>query len=637
MFYAQQENRRKRWYRLLSFGQGKLVLLAMLVVLSVLAFIAVVGFYTWRASDFDLSRVVSGSGESILYDAQNRPVGPLSDSSGLFVPWDEMPENLIDAFVAREDENFFEHSGIVYSSVLRSLIRNLLSMRYEQGASTITMQLTRNVYEMQDKTLDRKLLEAALAQRIEKKFDKPTIFTQYLNRIYYGQNCYGIGAAAQYYFGKRVRDLDLVECATLAGLVRGPSIFNPRHSMEDAMEVKEQTLDRMRELDFITEEEHTEAVAAPIRLAEGNGPAAVGGSYAMLWTNHELEGLQEEIGENAGGMAVVSNLNLPMQQYAEGALERSLMAVERPGLFPKEWEEQFKELDAETKANIAKVFTTAKRPAALKVRGQDNDLRDLLQCCVLVVDMRPNRRGRVFAVVGGRSSADGIDRWQGSLQPGRLAAPLVFSCACLPGGDNQHIVSRSAEVTGQRIGYDVVHSFFAGLKLGVELPPRERENELYNGLFVLKRLELARVLFDLVNEGRGYQLSLVDTIWSRGGAVLYRHEPERAPEYIRRESAVTVSRLAPFMSREGQPTVLHERLPGGCGQFSMVFNRNKLCTFVWMGFDDASAPVAENRVVQQLLSRASLCLARELYAAGRRVQQGQHPEVEEEKDVTKKP
>ncbi len=633
MFYSRQENRRKRWYRLLSFGQGKLVLLALVVVLAVLAFIGVVGFYTWRASEFDLARVVSGSGESILYDSQNRPIGPLSDSGGHFVPWDDMPDDLIDAFVAREDENFFEHSGIVYSSVLRSLIRNLLSMSYEQGASTITMQLTRNVYEMQEKTLDRKMLEAALAQRIEKKYDKPTIFTQYLNRIYYGQNCYGIGAAAQHYFGKRVRDLDLVECATLAGLVRGPSIFNPRHSMEDAMEVKEQTLDRMLELDFITVEEHARAVAAPICLAEGKGSVAGGGgSYATLWTNHELESLQEQIGENAGGMAVVSNLNLPMQQYAEGALERALMAVERPGLFPKEWVEQFRELDEETKANITKAFTAAKRPAALKVRQQDNDLRDLLQCCVLVVDMRPNRRGRVLSVVGGRSSADGIDRWQGSMQPGRLAAPLVFSCACLPGADGQHIVSRSAVVTGQGIGYEVVHNFFAGLKLGVELPPRERENELYDGLFTIKRLEMARVLFDLVNEGRGYKLGLIDSIWSRGGAVLYRHEPERAPEYIRRESAVTVSNLAPFITREAQPTVLHERLPGGWGQFSMVFSRNGLCTFVWMGFDDSKSPVAENRAVQQLLSRASLCLARELYAAGRRVQRGRQPAAEEEKE-----
>ncbi len=639
MFYSRQENRRKRWYRLLSFGQKRLVLLASLVVLSMLALIAVVGFYTWRASEFDLDRVVSGTGESLLYDADNRPIGPLSDNGGQFVPWDDMPDELINAFVAREDESFFAHSGIVYSSVLRSLIRNLLAMSYEQGASTITMQLTRNVYEMQDKTLDRKLLEAALAQRIEKKYDKPTIFTQYLNRIYYGQNCYGIGAAAQHYFGKHVRDLDLVECATLAGLVRGPSIFNPRRNMKAAMQVKRETLDRMLEMDFISEGQHADAVAAPIRLAgDGNAAAeASGASYATLWTKHELESLQDDIGENAGGMAVVSNLRLPVQQYAEGALERALMAVERPGLFPAEWEPQLKSLDDETKANVIKNFTNAKRPGCLKVRQQDNDLRDLLQCCVLVVDMRPNRRGRVLAVVGGRSAADGIDRWQGKLQPGRTAAPLVFSCACLPGEDGQHIVSRSASVTGQSIGYDVVHAFFSGLELGVELPPRERENELYDGRFTLKRLELARVLFDLVNEGRGYKLSLINTVWSRGGVILYRNEPERAPEYIRRESAVTVSRLAPFITKEGQPTVLHERLPQGWGQFSMVFSRNKACTFVWMGFDNPGTAAATNPAVQGLISRASLYLARELHSMARAAQQGKLPGQENGQENTPRP
>ncbi len=632
MFYSRQENRRKRWYRLLSFGHKRLVLLASLLVMALLAFITVVGYYTWRASEFDLARVVSGSGESLLYDAGNRPIGPLSDSGGSFVPWDDMPDDLINAFVAREDENFFDHNGIVYSSVLRSFLRNIVTMSYEQGASTITMQLTRNVYELQNKTLDRKLLEAALAQRIEKKYDKPTILTQYLNRIYYGQNCYGIGAAAKHYFGKAVRDLNLVECATLAGLVRGPSIFNPRRNMKAAMKVKQETLDRMLEMEFISDEQHTVAVSSPIRLAEEGraSDAAPGASYATLWTNHELESLQTEIGENAGGMAVVSNLNLTMQQHAESALERTLTAVERPGHFPVTWEDQLENLDDETRANTLKAFKAAKRPGCLKVRRQDNDLHGLLQCCVLVVDMRPNRRGRVLAVVGGRSSADGIDRWQGKLEPGRTAAPLVFSCACLPGEDGQHIVSRSALVTGQSIGYDVVRAFFDGLRLGIELPDRENEQELYEGRFTLKRLELARVLFDLVNEGRGYKLSLVDTIWSRGGIVLYRHEPERAPEYIRRESAVTVSRLAPFITREGQPTLLHERLPGGWGQFSMIFSRNKYCAFVWMGFDNPDSEAANHPVVQSLLSRASLYLVRELHSAAHRVNQGKAPEMTEE-------
>ncbi len=635
MFYAQRENRRKRWYSLLSFGQRKLLALAGLLAVIMLSGIGVLAFYTYRAMEFDLERVISGTSESRLYDADNREIGPLSSSGNRHAAWDELPENLINAFVAREDEKFFEHSGIVYSSVLRSLICNLTSMSYEQGASTITMQLTRNVFELQDKSLDRKLLEAVLAQRIEKRYNKATIFTQYVNRIYYGENCYGISRAAAHYFGKSVSELNLVECATLAGLVRAPSLCNPCHSMENAMGVKRETLARMLAQDFITQQQHDEAVAAPIELAPHDADDSFGGSYAILWTNHELEGLLSELGENAGGIAVVSNLKLPVQQYAEGAMERALQAVERPGVFPAAWEAQLSAVAAEAAAQ-KKSFTSANRPDALKVRKQDNDLDGLLQCAVLVVDARRNRRGKVLAVIGGRSAADGIDRWQGKLRPGRAAAPLVFSCACLPGEAEHHIVARSAEVTGMRLGYDVVHSFMESLGLELELPVRSNEKDLYNGLYDMKRLDLARLLFILNNQGRGYRLSLVNTIWSRNRVPVYSYEPEKAPEYIRRESAVTVSQLAPFVLEDGKPTVLNETLPDNRGQFTMVCNNNGVCTFVWMGFDDPGTPVAATRELRRLLSRASLYLAHEIHSQTRTILREERERKEKEEEEKKK-
>ncbi len=635
MFYSQRENRRKRWYSLLSIGQKKLLVLAGSVALLMLAGIGVIAYYTFRALEFDLSRVVSGTGESLLYDADNKIIGPLSASGNRFATWNELPRNLTNAFLAREDESFFEHGGIVYSSVLRALLRNIAAGRSKEGASTITMQLTRNVFELSDKTLDRKMLEAVLAQRVERHYNKATIFTQYVNRIYYGENCYGIARAAAHYFGKSVSELNLVECATLVGLVRAPSIFNPCNSMESAMTVKEETLDRMLELGYITQEERDAAVEAPIELADHDAQDAFGGSYAILWTNHELEGLLAELGENAGGIAVVSNLKLPVQQYAEVAMERALQAVERPGIFPAEWEPQHRDLAPDMLAAQKKSFTTAKRPDSLKVRKQDNDLRDLLQCSVLVVDARRNRRGKVLAVIGGRSAADGIDRWQGMLRPGRAAAPLVFSCACLPGEAGHHIVARSAEITGLRLGYDVVRSFMDSLKLGLELPGRAQERELYNGLYDMKRLDLARLLFILTNQGRGYRLSLVNTIWSRNRVPIYSYEPEKAPEYIRRESAVTVSRLAPFVQEEGKPTILNETLPDNRGQFTMVSNNNGVCTFVWMGLDDPQSPAASTRELRRLLSRASLYLAREIHAQTRAILRAEL-EAEEQKEAEEK-
>lgn len=618
MLFARNTNRRKHWYSLPVLNRKRLMLPFAVFLLFLFSALTVLIVYTWRAMQFDMERVVAHCGASVLYDSEHRPVASLGNEQNEFVPWSQFPQHLVNAFVAREDESFFEHSGVVYSSVLRSALSNILSMRYEQGASTITMQLTRNVYELSDKTLDRKLLEAMLAQRVERHFDKQTIFTQYLNRIYFGQNCYGIGAAARHYFGKPVSALSLPESAALAGLVRAPSLCNPRRSMENAMDVKRETLSRMLAEEMISQQEYDDAVAAPLTLATAEKGTWFNSSYPTMWVGRELDAIRPLLGENTRGMSVVSNLNLSIQQYLEQACERALSAVETPGVFPTAWD-SLPEGDETTVANLKKAFRTMRRPAGLKVRGADNDFSGVLQCCALVVDGRRNRRGNVLAVVGGRSAYDGIDRWQGELIPGRTFAPFLFCCACLPGGDDLHIVARNSEVTGLRLGYDVVRSFFDSLNTETELPPREREKDLYNGLFSLRRLTLARLLFDVQNMGRNYKLSLIRDVWSNGQKALYAYEPEKAPEYIRRESAVAVSRLAPFICVEGKPVVLNETLPGNNGQWTMVCNERGVAVFVWMGMDDCGNPVAATPELQRLLSRASLYLAREVHTAAREI------------------
>lgn len=622
MFYSQTPNRRKHWYSMLSIGQRKLLLLMGVFIALLLVALAVLVFYTCRAMQYDMSRVTSGCGVSVLYDSGNRPVANLTGSEGEYVPWNQFPKHLVNAFVAREDESFFEHGGVVYSSIIRSVLANMTAMSYEQGASTITMQLTRHVFELSGKTMDRKMLEAMLAQRIERHVDKQTIFAQYLNRIYFGQSCYGIGAAARHYFGKPVSELNLVECATLAGLVRAPSLCNPRRSMNNAMGVKKETLTRMLDLEFISQEQFDAAVAAPIVLVPAEKATLTNSSYASMWAGRELDTLRSELGDSTRGLSVVSNLDLDIQQYLEQATEKALSAVEREGQFPQEWE-ALAGADADAVAQMKKSFMSAKRPAGLKVRGNDNDVTGTLQACVLVVDTRRNKKGNVLGVVGGRSVADGVDRWQQRIIPGRAMAPLLFCCACLPGGDDMHIVARNSEVTGLRLGYDVVRSFFESLKLGIDLPPRERERDLYNGIFKLKRLDLARLLFDIQNQGKGYKLSMVQTIWSNSGKALYAYEPEKAPEYILRQSAVAVSRLSPFVYTEGKPLVLNETLPQNHGQWSMVCNERGVTVFVWMGLDDASSSVAASPELRRLLSRASLYLARDVHAKSRAVLKAQ--------------
>lgn len=627
MFYAQGENRRKRWYRLLTIGQKKLLTLAVLLGGCGVLFLGTLVFYTARAMQFDLNAVVTQPGSSMLYDANNRLIASLSGEENAPLQWEELPENLVNAFVAREDEAFFDHNGVVFSSVLRSVLRNMSSLRYEQGASTITMQLTRNVFELHDKSLDRKLLEALLAQRIERQYDKHTILTQYLGRIYFGQNCDGLRAAARRYFDKEVKKLDLVECATLAGLVRGPSIYNPERSMERAMRVKAETLDRMEACGFITAEQCAEAKAAPIVLHRPDGAEFGVATYPGMWAQRELDELTATVtGEQATtGISVVSNLDLPIQQLIEQASERALTAVESPARYPETWAalaENEQAADEQRKA-----FMKLRRPKGLKVRGEDNDFKDILQACVLVVDTRRSTKGNVLGVLAGRSAADGIDRWQEYLQPGRAAAPLLFCCACMPGQDDRHIVARDTEVTGRSLGYEPVRAFYDSLQLErCALPDREHADALYNGQFNMRRIDLANVLFRLQNQGRGYRLSLVNTIWNRHQKPIYHYEADKAPEYIRRESADAVAGLPPFLVEEGQPVILSEMLSGHTGYWVMIHRPKAVCVFVWMGMDKADAAIAAAPEWKALLSKAAQNLAREVFDGSRAILRARNTE-----------
>lgn len=615
MFYAPSPNRRKHWYRVLSIGQKKLIVLAMGIGVVLIALLSVLGVYTYRSMEYDLERVVRDSGTSMLYDLANQPIAALSGEETRPVRWEELPPHLVEAFVAREDDDFFSHSGVVFSSVLRSVLSNLASMRYKQGASTITMQLTRHVYELHGKSLDRKLLEAVLAQRIERRYDKRTIMEQYLSRIFYGQNCYGLRAAAGYYFGKEVNQLSLAESATLAGLVRAPSLCNPVRSMEAAMAVKRETLERMLECDYITPVEFEAAVAAPLELRKAVRMAE-NPSYAVMWSRRELDAIRSEIAENSGGVSVVSTLRLPIQQYLEQAVETALASVENPAQYPEAW------LNLEEKAKadleeLQRTYVRMRRPATLKVRGADNELSGLLQCCALVVDTRHETKGQVLAVVGGRSVADGRDRWLDRVKPGKAFAPFLFCRACMPGGKDMHIESRSMEVTGMRMGYDVVRSFYDTLKLEAKLPSRRQEKDLYNGLFPVQKLELARMLFSLVNQGKGYRLSIINSVWNRDKQLIYANEPGKAPEYILRESAVAVSKLPPFVVQEKGTLTLDVSLPEQGGQWALIRRDKAVCVLVWMGFDDSASPAAKAKEMQPLLVKAAANLAHEVFDRAR--------------------
>ena len=162
-----------------------------------------------------------------------------------------MPQHVVEAFVAAEDQRFWVHPGIDYRGILRALFQLLATGSIESGGSTLTQQLARSYFLNLDQTVERKFKEASLAVRIEQEFSKEQIMALFLNKMFFGQRAYGVAAAAQVYFNKSLQDLSVAEAATLAGVLPAPSRYNPVRSAANAKMRRGYVLGRMLDLDFI--------------------------------------------------------------------------------------------------------------------------------------------------------------------------------------------------------------------------------------------------------------------------------------------------------------------------------------------------------------------------------------------------
>jgi 1A family penicillin-binding protein len=239
--------------------------------------------------------------------------------------YSEFPKPLIDAVVAIEDSQFYQHRGISPRAVFRAVWVNLREGRYAQGGSTITMQLARNAFLTPQKTFHRKLQEALLALQMEQHLTKERIMETYLNEVYFGSGAYGAKTAARVYFNKPLSQLTLAECALLAGVIRRPSVYTPHENPELALRRRDIVLERMRRLGFIDEKQFQEAKREPLRVV----PLRRQGVRfkAPYFVFHVLKQLTEDYGADQiykAGLIVETTLNWQMQQAAEQALRDGL-------------------------------------------------------------------------------------------------------------------------------------------------------------------------------------------------------------------------------------------------------------------------------------------------------------------------
>lgn len=198
--------------------------------------------------------------ESNIYILEGKMVKEKEQRNINYILLEEMPDHLINAFIAMEDTRFFNHRGVDYIGIVRAVVVNISNLEIRQGGSTITQQLARNLFLDHYQTLDRKLTEIRIALALEHRYTKEEILEMYLNQIYFGHGNWGISQAAGAYFNSEVTELDLGESAVLAGIIQAPNAFAPVSSWDQAENRQKLVLDRMLELQLITREESEAAI-----------------------------------------------------------------------------------------------------------------------------------------------------------------------------------------------------------------------------------------------------------------------------------------------------------------------------------------------------------------------------------------
>lgn len=263
-----------------------------------------------------------------LYDDQGRTIGSFALQRRVVVTYDEYPQLLRQALISIEDKDFYRHWGINVWRIAGAAYRDIQSGGRVQGASTLTMQLARNLFLSPDRSFHRKIQEALLAVQIERRFTKPQIFTLYANQIYLGHGVYGFEAASQFYFSKPAKLLTLDEAALLAGLPKSPSYYSPIIHPDHALKRRNLVINSMLEDGDITAKQAATARDQPIHLDLAHDPDSLA-PYFVEEIRRYLEGKYGSDQVHEGGLRVYTSLDVDMQRAANRAVFDGLAAYER--------------------------------------------------------------------------------------------------------------------------------------------------------------------------------------------------------------------------------------------------------------------------------------------------------------------
>ncbi len=263
-----------------------------------------------------------------IYTRDGKLIAAIGDQRRIPVRYEQLPKKLIQAFLATEDDRFFQHHGVDWQGILRAAVANLKAGGIRQGASTITMQVSRDMFLTPRRDMKRKMSEIYISLLMETEFTKEQIFSLYVNKIFLGQRSYGVGAAAEVYFGKTLDELSIGEMATLAGIPTAPSVVNPVASAEAAKVRRSHVLGRMRELNYITQAEYETANSSPMESRLHGPTIEVDAPYVAEMVRNDM---QARYGDSiyTAGFRVYTTIDSRLERFATIALRTGLLQYDR--------------------------------------------------------------------------------------------------------------------------------------------------------------------------------------------------------------------------------------------------------------------------------------------------------------------
>ncbi|MFC4077277.1 transglycosylase domain-containing protein [Salinithrix halophila] len=492
----------------------------------------------------------------------------------------KIPQSLIDATLAAEDQRFFDHWGFSTKGILRAAWINLKSRRVAQGASTITQQLARNLYLTHDRTWTRKLREAALTTQLELHFSKREILEMYLNKIYYGHGAYGVERAAHIYFHKPARSLNLAECAMLAGIPRGPGYYSPLADPRRAKRRQELILTRMAKAGFITRRSAEEAKRVPLHYGRPPRPIP---ARAPWFRDYVIQSAVSRFGltesqVRSGGLKIYTTLDPARQEAAEKAVARYLNTQDQ-------LEGALVSVDPRTGAIQAMVggrdYSRSQYNRVFARRQPGSTFKPILYLAALEQGLTPvtrfDSKPTTFLFSDGKYAPTNYH--------GRYANRPITMGEAIATSDNVYAVRTLLEIGREQ-------AVRMGKKLGIDssLTPVP---SLALGSSAVRPFEMIQVYSTLANGGVKHSPFAIRRIEDTDGQVIARAQPQPTSVIPRPETFVITKMLEKVFASGGTAHRVKQILPrpvaGKTGSTEwdswLSGYTPDLATTVWLGYD----------------------------------------------------